>query len=163
MSIASEGGEYGEYNKKASKNSSELYIDRNPNKQSETPGDSTIIENTNEFDSWIKILYPHRLTQLVDLGKIFAATCEAILLLNNSEYEEDKYNRVQDLLKSLRENPTNPSSAENLEQKHYNGNLKVVEETIKSYFQQLKDSPISGSLIEIRNEIVKEIFKIIRR
>lgn len=152
LSIAAEGGEYQSIEKK----DNELYINRNPRKQTQV---NSVVTNNDEFDSWIKILYPHRLTQFADLGKIFAATCKAILLLSDSEY---KYDQVQNLLENLRKNPINPPSEKNLGQKLYNGHLESTKRAVIDYYRQLQDEPISGSLTEIRDRVVEKVFTIIR-
>ncbi len=115
----------------------------------------------NDGDELVRGLYPHRLTQFADLGKIWAATCKVILYVyqQNSDWQV-----VDKLLESL---PTNNSRIPGLQnacgQKRYNGHLESHCVRLVNYFKQLKDKKFnSNKLIDIRNKIVRDIFKIIR-
>jgi hypothetical protein len=123
-----------------------------------------------DFDSPIKILYPHRLTQFADLGKIFAATCYAIL---NYQEDECKYNKLYEkleegLLKQLGKNPkSRDSRSKILEQTKFNGHLETHIRDIKQYFKELpkffESLPKNEDLLfVVRDKIVTDIFKIIR-
>jgi hypothetical protein len=124
---------------------------------------------TSDFDSPIKILYPHRLTQFADLGKIFAATCYAIL---NYQEDECKYNKLYEkleegLLKQLGKNPkSRDARSKILEQTKFNGHLETHIRDIKQYFEGLpkyfESLPKNEDLSVIRDKIVTDIFKIIR-
>ena len=122
-----------------------------------------------EFDSYIKILYPHRLTQFSDLGKIFAATCYAIL---NYQEDECKYNKLYEqleegLLKQLGENPKSGDAPNRiLGQTKFNGHLETHTRDIKQYFKELpkyfESLPKNEDLSVVRDKVVTDIFKIIR-
>jgi hypothetical protein len=111
-------------------------------------------------DSLVRGLYPHRLTQFADLGKIWAATCKSILLLYNSTFN------WQDIDKLLENLPTSSSKSvlgDSCGQKRYNGHLESHCDRLIQYFEQLKSKKLNlTSLTEIRNKIVRDIFKIMR-
>jgi hypothetical protein len=115
----------------------------------------------NDGDELVRGLYPHRLTQFADLGKIWAATCKVILYVY---HQTSDWQVIDKLLDSL---PTNNSIISNLQntggQKRYNGHLESHFVRLVGYFKQLKNKKIhSNSLIDIRNKIVRDIFKIMR-
>jgi hypothetical protein len=147
--IAEEGGV------RKDDSSGKEYIDRTPYQEHKKEN----IENENEFDSFIKVLYPHRLTQFVDLGKFFIATCKAILLLSKSEY---KYNIINKLLDGLLTNPTNSNTDKILKQKSFNGHLATHVAVTKRYFEQIGNRQLNPSLFEIRDKVLTDIFKIVR-
>ena len=133
-----------------------------------------------EFDSRIKILYPHRLTQFSDLGKIFAATCYAILNYGEEDKDKQKYNKLKErLLDQLGKNPKidentkskdksddNNKSYDNdriLGQTEFNGHLETHIRDIQQYFEGYFESlPKNEDLSVVRDKIVTDIFKIIR-
>ncbi|OKH44168.1 hypothetical protein NIES2101_29060 [Calothrix sp. HK-06] len=114
----------------------------------------------NKGDSLIRGLYPHRLTQFADLGKIWAATCKSILLLYNSTFD---WQDIDELLENL---PTSSSKSvldDNCGQKRYNGHLESHCDRLIQYFEQLKCKRLNlTNLTEIRNKIVRDVFKIMR-
>lgn len=112
-------------------------------------------------DELVRGLYPHRLTQFADLGKIWAATCKVILCL--SEQTAD-WEEIDELLKRLPKlNSITPGLQKSCGQKRYNGHLENHCDRLVKYFHQVKSKKwnITG-LIEIRNKIVKDVFKIMR-
>jgi hypothetical protein len=116
-------------------------------------------------DFQIRGLYPHRLTQFTAKGKIFAATCRVILLLYNYEKYNSYWPEVAYLLNDLHDAQTiirsnNPDYS--LGQNRYSGHLVQQFKGVKSYLESQKNSGKSGSLEEIRNRIVTDIFKILR-
>jgi hypothetical protein len=116
-------------------------------------------------DFQIRGLYPHRLTQFTAKGKIFAATCRVILLLYNYEKYSSYWPEVAYLLNDLHDAQTiirsnNPDYS--LGQNRYSGHLEQQFKGVKSYLESQKNSGKSGSLEEIRNRIVTDIFKILR-
>ena len=118
-----------------------------------------------EFDSYIKILYPHRLTQFADLGKIFAATCYAIFSYHEGKYD---YNVLEKgLLEQLGENPKSGDAPNRiLGQTKFNGHLETHTRDIKQYFKELpkyfESLPKNEDLSVVRDKVVTDIFKIIR-
>jgi hypothetical protein len=131
-----------------------------------------------EFDSHIKILYPHRLTQFSDLGKIFAATCYALLNYDEEDKNKQKYNKLKErLLDQLGKNPKiDENSKEDksddnqsydndriLGQTEFNGHLETHIRDIQQYFEVYFDSlPKNEDLSVVRDKVVTDIFKIIR-
>ncbi|MFN7218496.1 HypX (modular protein) [Microcystis sp.] len=116
-------------------------------------------------DFQIRGLYPHRLTQFTAKGKIFAATCRVILFLYNYEKYSSYWPEVSYLLNDLHDAQTiirsnNPNYS--LGQNRYSGHLEQQFKGVKSYLESQENSGKSGSLEEIRNRIVTDIFKILR-
>lgn len=109
-------------------------------------------------DNLIRGLYPHRLTQFAALGKIFDATSKAILLLQSKHLDFDWQN-VKILLDNLNEKVRDKNS----EQTRYNGHLATHFTRISEYFNQLESKKMNfSSLIQARNKVVKDIFRIVR-
>ncbi|CCI23900.1 hypothetical protein [Microcystis aeruginosa] len=131
-----------------------IFTEQKPNKGQKMPEDFQI-----------RGLYPHRLTQFTAKGKIFAATCRVILLLYNYEKYSSYWPEVAYLLNDLHDAQTiirsnNPDYS--LGQNRYSGHLEQQFKGVKSYLESQKNSVKSGSLEEIRNRIVTDIFKILR-
>ena len=131
-----------------------IFTEQKPNKGQKMPEDFQI-----------RGLYPHRLTQFTAKGKIFAATCRVILLLYNYEKYNSYWPEVAYLLNDLHDAQTiirsnNPDYS--LGQNRYSGHLEQQFKGVKSYLESQKNSGKSGSLEEIRNRIVTDIFKILR-
>jgi hypothetical protein len=131
-----------------------IFTEQKPNKDQKMPEDFQI-----------RGLYPHRLTQFTAKGKIFAATCRVILLLYNYEKYNSYWPEVAYLLNDLHDAQTiirsnNPDYS--LGQNRYSGHLEQQFKGVKSYLESQKNSGKSGSLEEIRNRIVTDIFKILR-
>ncbi len=131
-----------------------IFTEQKPNKDQKMPEDFQI-----------RGLYPHRLTQFTAKGKIFAATCRVILLLYNYEKYNSYWPEVAYLLNDLHDAQTiirsnNPDYS--LGQNRYSGHLVQQFKGVKSYLESQKNSGKSGSLEEIRNRIVTDIFKILR-
>jgi len=131
-----------------------IFTEQKPNKDQKMPEDFQI-----------RGLYPHRLTQFTAKGKIFAATCRVILLLYNYEKYSSYWPEVAYLLNDLHDAQTiirsnNPNYS--LGQNRYSGHLEQQFKGVKSYLESQKNSSKSGSLEEIRNRIVTDIFKILR-
>ena len=131
-----------------------IFTEQKPNKGQKMPEDFQI-----------RGLYPHRLTQFTAKGKIFAATCRVILLLYNYEKYSSYWPEVAYLLNDLHDAQTiirsnNPDYS--LGQNRYSGHLEQQFKGVKSYLESQKNSGKSGSLEEIRNRIVTDIFKILR-
>ncbi|MCA2717430.1 HypX (modular protein) [Microcystis sp. M169S2] len=131
-----------------------IFTEQKPNKDQKMPEDFQI-----------RGLYPHRLTQFTAKGKIFAATCRVILFLYNYEKYSSYWPEVAYLLNDLHDAQTiirsnNPDYS--LGQNRYSGHLERQFKGVKSYLESQKNSGKSGSLEEIRNRIVTDIFKILR-
>jgi hypothetical protein len=119
-----------------------------------------IFETEDSLDSLVRGLYPHRLTQFADLGKIWAATCKSILHIYNANTDWQDINK---LLESLPNSPKTRVLHNVCGQQRYNGHLESHCEKLFQYFEQLQGKkPDYSSLIEIRNKIVRDIFKIMR-
>lgn len=140
--------------------------------------DRNFEQNTHDHtgDSLVMGLYPHRLTDFADLGKIFAAICKAILLINQSNQpninpmNSISWDEVESLMQSLHDRcePSSLRSRDVLGQERYNGHLDGQFSKAKVYFEQLKQKrlyqPSSSEerISDIRDKLVKDIFKIIR-
>ncbi len=115
----------------------------------------------NNGDELVRGLYPHRLTQFADLGKIWAATCKLILSVDD---QTSGWYVIDKILESLpRTNSITPGLQNACGQKRYNGHFESHCVRLLEYFKQIKDKKInSNNLIDIRNKIVRDIFKIMR-
>jgi len=111
-------------------------------------------------NSLVRGLYPHRLTQFADLGKIWAATCKLILLLYNSTFD---WQHIDKLLGNLPTSSNKSVLEDKYGQKRYNGHLESHCDRLIQYFEQLKCKQLNlTSLTDIRNKIVRDVFKIMR-
>ena len=131
-------------------------------------------------DSLIQCLYPHRLTQFADLGKIFIVVCELVLLiathrksiaaktgLNVSDIQK-RIQSIRCLLEELRTNDRFPfPSNEACGQRRYNGHLDEhyiqLEKFVDEAIQQIEAwSSREASLCNIREQLVTTAFRLIR-
>ncbi|NEO33599.1 MAG: HypX (modular protein) [Symploca sp. SIO3C6] len=101
-------------------------------------------------------LYPHRLTQFADLGKIFAATGKSILFLHQSD---SNWEEIDHILSGLHHNMSKGSNQSYvLGQKRYNGHLAKHFGEVINYFKKLKVRMNDFSnLIDIRNKVIRDI------
>ncbi|GAA6619307.1 hypothetical protein [Scytonema sp. NUACC26] len=132
------------------------------NRQSKDPDNIKIyLERIfKDGDELVRGLYPHRLTQFADLGKIWAATCKVIL---NCYHSNSDWAEINKLLKDLPNNPTKPVLQSVYRQKRYNGHLESHCDRLVEYFKQLKEKKLTiTNLTDIRNKVVRDIFKIMR-
>ncbi|MBE9118408.1 HypX (modular protein) [Lusitaniella coriacea LEGE 07157] len=115
-------------------------------------------------DELVRGLYCHRLTQFADLGKIFAATCQLILLL--CDRPSSNWTSILSLIDELTHNNLSASDRV-LGQKRYNGHFAEHYKQLKDYFYQLNKQTEAKklrftNLIEARNAIVRDVFRMIR-
>ncbi len=116
--------------------------------------------NFGSGDSIVRGLYPHRLTQFADLGKIWAATCKSILYLSDSISD---WQEIDQLLDTLPNGSTKQILGNTGGQKRYNGHIASHCQKVCQYFEKLRlKTDHFDQLIDIRNKIVKDIFKIMR-
>lgn len=139
-------------------------------------------------DRLLQGLYPHRLTQFADLGKIFVVVCELILIAHRQSPQpvesslktpvkpsketfkliEKRRAKIRKLVKELRQNNQFPfSSSEACGQKRYNAHLSEHYVQIEIYTERFFDSlethqPKDVSATVIRNKIVADVFRIVR-
>ncbi|MBE9062834.1 hypothetical protein [cf. Phormidesmis sp. LEGE 11477] len=135
-------------------------------------------------DRLLQYLYPHRLTQFADLGKIFIVVCRLILIATDPSVEEiyssskswnesnkllkRQIDRVRKIVQELRENKDIPFDDKHARgQKRYNGHLvshyEALDKYVESFIRALKDKDISNlNGIHIRDQIVTDVFRIIR-
>lgn len=111
-------------------------------------------------ETLIQGLYPHRLTQFADLGKVFAAVCKVLLLSKNPKEAESQWEQIWYLLDALHKGEHTGSDTI-LGQRRYNGHLSIHFKNIRNYFHELKNNPIEGSMIERRDRIIKQVFRYI--
>ncbi|MDJ0511431.1 MAG: HypX (modular protein) [Crocosphaera sp.] len=128
---------------------------------------ATKTESNQPKEFKIRGLYPHRLTHFTVLGKIFAATCKVILTLHNQE-KNQYWGEIEYLLKDLHEDLDSEETIKKskeyvFNQKRYNGHLEIQLKNIKTYLESYQNSKSEyGNIAEIRNLIVRDVFKIIR-
>lgn len=108
-------------------------------------------------------LYPHRITQFADFGKIYFITCELILLTKtNCENEEQRWEYIENLIEKIKDNSLKIRKNQ-VRQKRYNGHLQEHFQAIDKYIRDFKKSNIkTEQTLEIRKEIVMSISNILR-
>ena len=140
--------------------------------------DESAAEDLQSRDRLLQGLYPHRLTQFTDLGKIFIVVCELILLFSisasvaKSKKREAtaKISKIRRLIKELKENdqlPVENGKKEACGQKRYNAHLAEhyvqFESYVEKFLAKLQSNKAErGSSIHSRNQIVTAVFRIIR-
>ncbi|MDJ0736570.1 MAG: hypothetical protein QNJ47_21315 [Nostocaceae cyanobacterium] len=111
-------------------------------------------------DDLVRGLYPHRLTHFADLGKIWTATCKSILCVYNSTYDWQEINLLLDTLPNVSKKQILANACG---QERYNGHFASHYQKVCEYFKNLQSKTENlDNLIEIRNKIVRDIFKIMR-
>ena len=129
-------------------------------------------------DRLLQCLYPHRLTQFADLGKIFAIACELILLQAGHQLQTDhqqikqsdraaKIAKIRQLVKELRQNNRFPfPKAEACGQTRYNAHLAEHYVQLETYVEkavaQLQSKSPQQSGMQVRKRVVADIFRIVR-
>ncbi|MEO1350316.1 MAG: hypothetical protein AAFW84_16180 [Cyanobacteria bacterium J06635_15] len=113
-------------------------------------------------------LYPYRVTEIVDLGKVFAAACAALrLYTSETPLDRDiRQKEVKWLLEGLhREHDfqTSPALIKALHgQRRYNGHLEVYFEQCKQKIENIIDKaqPNLDTMLEVRHELLRGIFEL---
>jgi hypothetical protein len=112
-------------------------------------------------------LYPHRLTQFADFGKVYYVVCELISLLSDysdAAVRESRWKDIQKILERLKNN-TVIDKKHKAEQTKYNGHLEdcfqAIEKYVNSFENKIQESQ-KRNLIDIRDIVVTEINKIMR-
>lgn len=165
--------------------------ERNENIQTEATKDVSLIldrilpsETMYSSDYLLQCLYPHRLTQFADLGKIFIIVCELILwvtdepvkqALRSRSYKKEfealvqkDLQKVRQLISELRDNNVFPFLlSQTCGQERYNGHLAEhyiqFEKYIDEFITCLKNKKIKATdALKIRDQLVTDTFKIIR-
>jgi hypothetical protein len=134
-------------------------------------------------DSLIQGLYPHRISQTADLGKLFIAVCKLLNILANpnitefynshltwnnfQKKTESDWQDIANLVEELHRDSENGLPDQALGQQRYNGHLAYHYEKIARYFRNFKEQLQSkkihfSNLIEARDKIIKDVFKLIR-
>jgi hypothetical protein len=119
-----------------------------------------------EVDS-VRDLYPHRITEIADLGRVYAIGCN-LILMNLSKQENEQKERkkdIQDIMKKFHD-ISRMSSELTEKQSRFNGHLatylKRVENIVNrelNEFDRCKTEEISEDKIEqLRERIVKDLF-----
>jgi hypothetical protein len=108
-------------------------------------------------------LYPHRITQFADFGKIYFIGCELILMsYPDCEQEKIRWNYIDGLLTKLKENHIIVRKNQT-GQKRYNGHLQEHFQAIDKYVNDVKRIKIKTERTsEVRDEIVMSISNILR-
>jgi hypothetical protein len=118
--------------------------------------------------SYIKDIYPHRVTEIADFGKIFAAVCKYLLLFDKN-LDWDKRYREEDLEKDIKAlmNKLHSYLPETIDkpdyysqQKDFNGHFRKAFERVKDYMtDQLKSYKSEKTPINSRrDQVVQTIF-----
>ena len=138
--------------------------------------DESASEDLQSRDRLLQCLYPHRLTQFTDLGKIFVVVCELILLSSvpssvaksKKRGATAKISKIRRLIKELKENDQFPfAKAEACGQTRYNAHLAEHYVQFESYVEKLlvrlqSGKAEDGGSIQSRDQIVTAVFRIIR-
>jgi hypothetical protein len=132
-------------------------------------------------DYLLQSLYPHRLTQFADLGKIFVVVCKLLLIVASESIQtyynskqswktvdsaiQSELNDISQLIAELRTNNQFPTP-DILGQKRYNGHLaeqyKNFDLYIAQFTEQLKAKKLQSiNIIDVRNRMITDVFNII--
>lgn len=143
--------------------------------------DRAFAQEKKSGDYLLQGLYPHRLTQFADLGKIFVVVCKLLLILAKESVQtayaskqnwktalvsmEEEFTEISQLIEELKTNNQFPTP-EILGQRRYNGHLAEHYKNFDSYIKQFVDGLKSRKMksikiIEVRNKVVTDVFKII--
>jgi hypothetical protein len=113
---------------------------------------------------YLRGLYPHRLTQFADFGKIYFIACELILLSQPSSDQIERWNYIAILLTNLQGDESESERIEG-DQKRYNGHLQEHFEAISKYVNSFKELIKPGQSLQltaVRNIVVRDIAKILQ-
>lgn len=117
-----------------------------------------------EVDS-VKDLYPHRITEIADLGKVFAAACRLLLMYLDPEQQETHRDDILALVAHFHDPTHCGEQIPDLEnQPRYNGHLETYLQRVKHLFTRELDNftPSKQSDISIimatRDRIVRALF-----
>jgi hypothetical protein len=138
-------------------------------------------------DSLVQGLYPHRITRMTDLGRIFMAACKLLLVLEDEiaftnprskpSSEKKDANRPSEpsphwqdihfLIEDFHDRREMSWIAQTLGQERYNGHLARHYEKIKQYFEQFEQKLRAkrirfSSYADARNKVVRDMFRLIR-
>jgi hypothetical protein len=110
-------------------------------------------------------LYPHRMTQFADFGKMFAIVCEIIIAKSNNIIDEKKLEYLKSKIKYLDDsmNGNNFRHHNVLTQEKYNIHLKEIYDQFRAYVDlDFKTINVNVQNINVvRDKIVSDIFQII--
>ena len=120
-------------------------------------------------------LYPHRMTQFADFGKIFSVVCDLISIVHGATTEESPEilrDRMDFLIAEMEDNQVFNHQEDGAQdhgisgQRKYNIHLKAIQDKFKEYKERLTDNYYDLSLIQLdvvklRNKIVRDVFYII--
>jgi hypothetical protein len=108
-------------------------------------------------------LYPHRLTQFADFGKIYFIACELILLTHSKEDKRKRWIYIDELVYMIEGNLLEKGNRkEQTLQKRYNGHLQDHFNAVKEYVEDFRKIVAKSSILNIRNEVVKDFAIILR-
>jgi hypothetical protein len=108
-------------------------------------------------------LYPHRLTQFADFGKIYFIACELILLSHSKKDKKERWTYIHELVHMIEDNSLEKGNRkEQTSQKRYNGHLQDHFNAIKEYVEDFKKLAPKSSILNTRNEVVKDFAIILR-
>jgi hypothetical protein len=107
-------------------------------------------------------LYPHRLTQFADFGKIYFIACELILLSQDSQQKEERWEYIDRLIETIIGKNFSPARAKQTTQKRYNGHLRDHFNAIDEYIKAFRKIEIKSSILTVRDEVINDIANILR-
>ena len=154
----------------SSSQSSNEYTIKRPLFQSETDNKEQDEYKESELEvRSVLDLYPHRQSEIADLGKVFAAACQIILLYieNSDKQKEDRKENIESLLNLLENNePSRANLKLNAGQPNLNGHLGEYFDNAKrniDHFQKEAwehDNDVDHvGISRIRDRIVKALFE----
>lgn len=155
--IAEEGGELERCDRDAPV---QLHIHRH------TPTPPHPDDYTSQDVSAIRDLYPRRVTEIADWGKVFAAVCMVLRLHTASEGDRPTLAAESDrILKSLHGAQRFNAALRSLlnDQQRYNGHLATLFDTAKQILAQYREqalaSPQPHNIRAVRDELLRKLFR----
>jgi hypothetical protein len=128
---------------------------------------------SDDFDDYnisrIRGLYLHRITEFVDLGKIFTVVCQCIISKIIPESDEDKLDRIFKEILGEENGVLSKVKPDQLKyaygQEHYNQHLKKHFENIVKYLKECRAKEYMeeyASVQSYRIEVISRVFKLLR-
>ena len=122
---------------------------------------------SSEVDS-VRDLYPRRITEIADLGKVFAATCMALCLhMGSSEEREQILTNIDKIVATLHgvHRLHGTSRALMARQKRYNGQLEScleqIVEHIRHHALTAHVASTAEEVMRLRDALVKSVFSVL--
>ncbi|MGJ3253853.1 MAG: hypothetical protein ACFE0J_22375 [Elainellaceae cyanobacterium] len=127
--------------------------------------DTRANEYTSQDINSVRDLYPRRITEIADLGKVFSAVCMVLRLhIADSEERDELFKDIQTLLDTLHSahHLTRPLRALLARQNRHNGHLENYLSRAKAviirYIEVARDIPENINLKDHRDSLLRELF-----